>query len=357
VDDLSPCLLRPRVRAGLTAHPGDVTGRHGETILELPGGRYFLAGPREARILALMDGTRTLEELSRAIETTRKEAAETSTKRFVRQLSGLGLLEGLQPTSRSNENRLRCVPIVDPTPVLVPLCRLARKIPFPIIALGLAGLAGVAAFQTSAYGDRMWRLWIDWTLSANLPAALALVWFLGVVHELAHAAATVLAGGRVRSIGLTIVGWRFAFYADVRDAVLLRRPARMWIMAAGPLADAVVAVGALVAGRLLPQVQEGSTIVAAAAALRAGWNLVPVLRTDGYHLLSEVVRRPGLDRRARSALIDWLRTRLWRGRAGTPASTDRFLLWYGAFALAAEASIILALAALIARGVVRAWNV
>ena len=71
---------------------------------------------------------------------------------------------------------------------------------------------------------------------------------------------------------------------------------------------------------------------------------------------SEVLRRPGLDRRARSALIDGMRTRLWRGRAGTPASTDRFLLWYGALALAAEASIILALAALIARGVVRAWN-
>ena len=132
--------------------------------------------------------------------------------------------------------------------------------------------------------------------------------FAKFIHELGHAFMAKRAGCRVQSMGVAFIVLFPLFYTDTTDAWKLKdRQARLLIGAGGILAELMLAVIALLAWALLP---DGPARTAAFMLSSATWlttlvvNLNPLMRFDGYFLLSDFWRVENLQERA-YALCRW----------------------------------------------------
>ncbi|MCX9107344.1 efflux RND transporter periplasmic adaptor subunit [Aeromonas veronii] len=155
-------------------------------------------------------------------------------------------------------------------------------------------------------------------------------------HELGHAFMAKRAGCRVRSMGVAFVVMLPMFYTDVSDAWRVQdRRARLWIGAGGVLAEMLLASLALLAWLLLP---DGMLRSAALLLSSVTWvgslliNLNPLMRFDGYFLLSDLWRIDNLQDRA-FALCRWHLRELLFGYGSaapevwSPRMRRRLLLW------------------------------
>ena len=133
-----------------------------------------------------------------------------------------------------------------------------------------------------------------------------LVFFLGrlsvvAVHELAHGLTMASFGRSVDRAGFTFVGPLPFAFVDTSEAWFEPRRRRIAISAAGPLSDfSVGAVFALCSLLLEPgTVRDIFFNLAFAGYVGAFFNLNPFLDRDGYHMLVDGLREPGLRKRAK----------------------------------------------------------
>jgi putative peptide zinc metalloprotease protein len=135
------------------------------------------------------------------------------------------------------------------------------------------------------------------------------------VHEVGHGLTVASFGRRVRRAGVKmLLIFPFAF-VDTSDAWFEPRRRRIAVSAAGPVTDLLTAgAAALIATAASGTWADIAYQVALGAYLGALFNLNPLLDRDGYHILVDLLRQPGL--RARS------RRRLQLRLAGRPAPDD-----------------------------------
>lgn len=171
--------------------------------------------------------------------------------------------------------------------------------------------------------------------SGALAFAIAL-WFAKLCHELGHAYMAKRAGCRVHSMGLAFVVMVPMFYTDVSDAWRVSdRRSRLLIGAGGVLAEMLLAGVALLAWSLLA---DGPLRTAAFLLASATWlttlaiNLNPLMRFDGYFLISDLLGVDNLQGRA-FALCRWRLRELLFGYGAAPPEPwpprlqRRLLLW------------------------------
>ena len=165
---------------------------------------------------------------------------------------------------------------------------------------------------------------LGWGAVAFLGGRLAVV----SVHEVGHGLTVASFGRRVRKAGVKVLLiFPFAF-VDTSDAWFEPRRRRIAVSAAGPVTDLVMAGGAaLIATAAAGTWSDIAFQVALGAYLGALFNLNPLLDRDGYHILVDLLRQPGL--RARS------RRRLQLRLAGRPVPDDlpSQVGWYAVAAL------------------------
>jgi len=161
----------------------------------------------------------------------------------------------------------------------------------------------------------------------------ALVFLLGrlaiaAFHEAAHGLAMASSGRSVHRAGLKLVAIFPFVFVDTSDAWFEPRRRRMAISAAGPVSDFTLgAIFALSCLALRPgPVRDVFFQLAFAAYVGAIFNLNPFVERDGYQILVDLLREPGLRKRSREAF----RRRL-SGAARPP--DDRVLTRYGALCL------------------------
>ncbi|MDD1017074.1 HlyD family efflux transporter periplasmic adaptor subunit [Pseudomonas rubra] len=126
--------------------------------------------------------------------------------------------------------------------------------------------------------------------------------FAKLCHEFGHAYMAKRAGCRVPSMGLAFMVLLPMLYTDVSDAWRVQdRRSRLLIGAGGVLAELLLACVALLAWSLLP---DGAGRTAAFMLASATWittlaiNLNPLMRFDGYFLLSDLWAVDNLQGRA-----------------------------------------------------------
>ena len=151
------------------------------------------------------------------------------------------------------------------------------------------------------------------------------------VHELGHAYMARRAGCRVQSMGLAFMVMVPMLYTDVSDVWRIQeRSARLLVSGGGILAEALLALLALLAWMLLP---EGG--LRSAALLLSSVTLVttllvnsnPLMRFDGYFLLSDYWQVDNLQERA-YALCRWqLREWLFRYQMPPPEPWSPLMRW------------------------------
>ncbi|AUG99816.1 peptidase M50 [Prodigiosinella confusarubida] len=160
--------------------------------------------------------------------------------------------------------------------------------------------------------------------------------FAKFIHELGHAYMAKKAGCRVQSMGAAFIVMFPMFYTDVSDAWRLSdNRSRLLIGAGGILAELMLASVALLAWSFLP---EGPLHTAAFLLSSATWittlivNLNPLMRFDGYFILSDFWQVDNLQGRA-YALCRWHLREILFGYGDAPPErwsprmNFRLLLW------------------------------
>ncbi len=180
-------------------------------------------------------------------------------------------------------------------------------------------------------------------LLAHLPHLAAGGWLGGFIlaaivltalHEFAHGLTCKHYGGRVPELGFLLIFFIMpALYVDVSDAWLFRRRRhRVLVGLAGPMFDLGVAVAALHLWRFLAPGTGKVLAFVAAAASGAGvlMNLNPLLRLDGYYVLSDLSGIPNLRSTALGAVARGI-GRLFGRRGEAPALPARARFFLGIY--------------------------
>jgi putative peptide zinc metalloprotease protein len=322
-------LERPLARPGLTVHEPDGADQHDRPdrpwVVEMPDGHYVRLGRDAARLLQVLDGSRSptavAEELGAPWDADLVEAT-------LARLAGGGLVvdaadrdatghgpSGARAAGRRRWGRLEYrapaslqLTLVDPSRWLARHEELLRRWLTSPVAVWLAVLLGAAgALSLAAQGAAVADV-----LSTPVSLSTVVVVFAGFVtatslHELAHAATLAGFGGRPRRLGVMLFYFSPACFCDVSDAWRLDdRRQRVWVALAGGLANLAVA-GAL--GLASPLVggswRAGFLLLALSCLISAVVNLVPLVKFDGYIAVMSALDLPYLRDKA---MADWRAT-------------------------------------------------
>ncbi len=136
-------------------------------------------------------------------------------------------------------------------------------------------------------------------LAANNWLWLAVVWvLLKVIHECGHAVACKRWGGEVREAGVLFILLAPLAYVDVTSSWRLRSKwDRVAVAAAGMYVELfLAAVAAILWARLVPGVmsQICLNVMMTASVMTVLFNANPLMRFDGYYILSDLLEMPNL---------------------------------------------------------------
>jgi len=305
--------LRPRVRSGwaLKRLAAD-EGAERFVLRDLEGGAFVRMDADDAALFELLDGNRTVAELLSESEQLVGPAGPGRLARLIADLADRGLLEGVgtAPTPAEPESALaRILKPRDKTVTWVgdyferAYHHWGRVFfsPLPVTFLALFALAGFGAFAYIV-GARFGTPFVV----ANRLAIGGAVFVAGrfalvAVHELAHGLALAHYGRRATRGGLRLVLIFPYAFVDTSEAYFESRAHRIVISAAGPACDLTLGALFSFACWVAPRgtISEVFFQLAFGAYVGAFFNLNPFLDRDGYQILVDWLREPGLRQRAR----------------------------------------------------------
>ncbi len=314
-----------KIRSDLQIHP-ESDDPASAVIVKDPVTRRFYRFTRvQAGVLRALDGTRSAESAARHVSERFQTAVETSqVEDFAAKLQNLLLLDDqacwakLQTQRKSKRGLVRTLLQIklhafNPDALLA---RLERRFRFFFTA-GFGVMAGASIFAGLCLTISNWEslsLSVTSLLSLySIPLILAVVFAVMTIHEIAHGITLKHFGGRVEEMGIMLLYFIPAFYCNVSDAWMLPKKQRILVTLAGGYAQLCVWAWATVAWRFLaPETFLSSlfAITIAFSGIQTLFNFMPLIKLDGYYLLSDWLEIPNLRARAfgflRSSLSRWV---------------------------------------------------
>jgi putative peptide zinc metalloprotease protein len=181
----------------------------------------------------------------------------------------------------------------------------------------------------------------------NLPWLLLALGAVKVLHELGHALVCKHFGGEVRELGFMLLLFAPCLYCDVSDAWRIRSKwRRIAVSAAGMIVELSLAAAATIVWwyarpGVVQLVALNVMIIGTVNTLLVNGN--PLLRYDGYYILSDLTEIPNLWQRSREVLrrltSGWLFARPAAG-ADDPLLPARHRLWLALYAIASKAYLM-----------------
>ncbi|MHB8522069.1 MAG: HlyD family efflux transporter periplasmic adaptor subunit, partial [Limisphaerales bacterium] len=157
-----------------------------------------------------------------------------------------------------------------------------------------------------------------------------------VAHEFAHGLTCKYFGGEVHELGFLLLYFQPALYCNVSDAWLFREKyKRLWVSFAGPYFELFLLALATFVWRVTDfdtWLNYVSLVVVATSLIKTLVNFNPLIKMDGYYLLSDYLDISNLRRRSFSYIGAWLKRLTGSASvllAGTPARERRIFLAYG----------------------------
>jgi multidrug resistance efflux pump len=141
------------------------------------------------------------------------------------------------------------------------------------------------------------------------------------MHEFSHGLTCCHFGGKVKEVGFMLIYFQPAFYCDVSDSWMFpSKRNRMWVTFAGGYFQLVFWGVCTVVWRLTDSdslINQIALIVIAFAGLQTLVNFNPLIKLDGYYMLSDYLEIPNLRAKAFASLWNWVggkhpSGKLWR---------------------------------------------
>ena len=358
------CLQLNREASVLPQH----YGKEAFFQIEIPATSKFVRlGYREYVFVSLLDGATTLAgALAESSQVLQQDAlSEHEAKQLIDNLLEQGVVRfagklerpDVEPEPRHEDNsQLHWLQKINPFWMKFPLTSLLKNpnqildtiLPTVAWCFHPAGLAAMliliitGVLTAFTYSDELVKSSQGLLVFENW-IALILTWVvLKIIHELAHALCCRYHGGQVPESGIVLILFAPMAYVDVTSSWKFReRWKRMAVAAAGMFAELCIASLALLIWLQSdsPEIRHQlMNVMVTASVSTLLFNANPLMRFDGYFLLSDAIKLPNLYESGMNS-VKQMSQRLFYGNASGPANVEiRDRSWtvitYGIFALA-----------------------
>jgi len=349
-----------RVRSDLEIRPESEDPTSPVIVKDPVARRFYRFTAVQAAVLEGLDGMVDATSLAAAVSGRFGTAVtESQIGDFVLKLRNLLLLDEqpcwleLEKLRKRNKRLLSTVLsykvyAFDPDRLLTYLERKLRfcfRLGFNVIAavsISLAVVISLLHWQSLFYS--LGELFSLYTVPLVVMVAFAVM----TIHEFGHGLTLKHFRGKVEEMGFMFLYFIPAFYCNVSDAWLLKKRERILVTLAGGYIQVVIWAWAIIAWRLLaPEtfMSRACLVVIGFAAIQSLFNFNPLIRLDGYYLLSDYLEIPNL----RSKAFAHLKRRIGAGlfgrwryahRALPPRPHERVFLAYGSAAVLFSAALI-----------------
>lgn len=308
-------LSRPKVRAGLVNSAQVENGRPIHVVKIPESGRYFRFNDEDYCVLTNMDGKRSAFELLSILKSEHGLQADAGTiERFADRLMKAGLLD-IPRDAPGNERVANRTPVTLFRRVLAIRLKAINPDRFfatflgylrPLFSPYFVVFASCLIAYSFVIAIAKWNV-ITAEMSTTFNVRLAL-WFwicglvVAVLHECAHGFTCKFHGGEVRELGFLLLYFNLGLYCNVSDAWLFREKSKkLWVTFAGGFFEAFIWASTVV----MWQITERNTLVhtlclitITIAGIKNLFNFLPLIKLDGYYLLSDYLELPNLRQRA-----------------------------------------------------------
>jgi len=356
--------LTPRLRADVQVTRQRFRGRTWHVLRDAASNEFHRVDEAGYRFIGLLDGRRTVGEAWEACEERYGDDAPTQPEavELLGLLAGAHLLSGgagpeAGAISRRRRRRVEAetrsrlmnflfvrLPLFDPDHLLSRWLPMVAWLvsPWGFALMALLWVAGAAALipRSSELADGFSGAMTP----GNLPLLYVSFVVIKAVHELAHGFACKaygrrFGGGEVHTIGLMLLVFMPVPYVDASSSwAFPRRGPRVVVAAAGVISElTLAAIAALIWAAsddgLARALAYNAMLVAGASSVL--FNANPLLRYDGYYILSDVLDIPNLWTRARDYTLYLIKTRFFGVRrllspAHTPGEARWFVVYWTA---------------------------
>ncbi|MGF1656011.1 MAG: site-2 protease family protein [Verrucomicrobiales bacterium] len=354
----SPLPEKPRLRSGCQLALQEF--REGPSwVLENPStGKFFRLGLREEQLVRRLTGQTSALELLAEAKNSEQGLTPDEVLLFLQNLKSYGLLDDVSdkkapaPPRPFNPMFLK-MRLGNPDRLFGALEKMLRPIP------GWAFFV-VWALLVSAAGFILAEQWLRFTgtlsnvfSTSNIPAFMVTFVGLKILHESAHGVVCKRFGGHVPEVGLLFVFFLPLTYVDATATWRLTSPwKRIAVSSAGMLVEfAVAALAVFVWANTDPGALNtiAANAVIAASLTTVLFNANPLMKFDGYFILSDLTGRPNLYQQATRAGGQWLASSLISYPQEEKLPTSWWITFYGLCCIAWRTALIwgLSLAAII----------
>ncbi len=351
--------LKPRLRAHVKVHRHAFRGRVWFVLDDPAGQRAHRFTPAAHHVVGLMDGRRSVQQIWVAAGTALGDDAPTQ-EDVIRLLSQLHAADALladvpadsAEVFRRYEKHQRMkwkrrlwsplslrFPLIDPDRFLLRTGRFVDPVFSWWGALLWLLVVGAGALLAASHWTDLTQNVVDRVLT---PANLLLLWLVypcvKALHELGHAYATRHWGGEVHEIGVMLLVFAPVPYVDASAATGFKdKRQRMVVGAIGIavelfLGSLAMFAWLLVEPGLVSNVAYNVMLISGVSTLLFNGN--PLLRFDGYYVLSDWIEIPNLGQRS-NQYLGYLVQRYAFGSkdARSPAQTRGERLWMTGYGL------------------------
>ena len=358
--------LRPRLRATVQMHRQHFRGLTWHVVQDPASNQFFRLNEEAYRFVALLDGRRTVAEVWRLCNEQLGDSAPTQGEaiQLLGQLYTSNLLQGdMPPDAEGLLRRYRQritrevqsylsnilfirIPIFDPDRFLDRTVGLFGQV-FTVwgFALWLV-LIGTGLYFVAGRAGEIVHGASDILDPKGLPLLYLSVVLVKIVHEFGHAFACKKfgrqggSGGEVHVMGIMFLIFTPLPYVDASSSWAFRNKGHRAIVgAAGMIIEmACAAVAAVVwsqTGSGSPMHTVAYNIMFVGSVSTILFNANPLLRYDGYYILSDLLEIPNLAQRGKEYVYYLVRRWVWNVRqARNPAHTRGEQVWLFVYAVA-----------------------
>jgi multidrug efflux pump subunit AcrA (membrane-fusion protein) len=345
--------LHPCRRSELVVRP---LGDHGPYVVKDPGtGAYYQLGEEEQFLLTQLDGQRNAAAIRAAFaERFGKSLSDEDFHEFLTVAKERRLLQSDGPpdpeTRRPGDDTGDPVSLGGRAPFglrilywrksffdpdrffnwLAPRLWWCWTPAFLVVSAGCIGLATVLLW---ANRQGLVHSFIDSLRWETAVLAWLVLLFVTMCHEFAHGLTCKHYGGEVHEIGFLLIFFMPCFYCNVSDAWLFREKSkRLWVTLAGGYVELFLWALAVFLWRVTTPdslINYLAFVVLSACGVQTLFNLNPLLKLDGYYLLSDWLEVPNLQQRSAAYIKGLIRWLLWGAARPEPEPRGRVLWLYG----------------------------
>jgi len=157
-------------------------------------------------------------------------------------------------------------------------------------------------------GEALFQLGANFFTLENLALSWVIFFVVKMIHEMGHAISCKRFGGEVHEMGFMFILFTPYLFVNVSDSWLTSKSRRIWVGSAGIFVELILAciaawIWLATAPGLIHQIAFNTMFLASISTVL--FNANPLLKFDGYYMLTDAIEIPNLKQKSNAYISYW----------------------------------------------------